>query len=495
LDKKEELGGFTGWSDADVEDVLRKTQEARYEPSKQVVEVSHLRQSILAWDTPWLSWAVYNVIVPILGFEPALNMFHANIAPGISLRRIPIPHMPRAIPYLDELPVRPLSARAKLRGRLAFSAVMGVLLWVAVKGMRIPLAEMGAWTEGGPAMQRAFVSSARWNKVLNIIVSLFSYVIAGDQPAPRAQVVYFLGQVLMPLLVWTTEGYRIGNSGTILSLPSLFTCSMQLFGIGKVAPVYMLLNAWFGMEISAGRFIGREVAQSLVPALTLGYVIPSILMVLPNPDVKTWQDMVLFWQFSPALFATLVFGFSGILQWRSKRLLAAAKEQMPARGEEKDDASYDHRVGPKHKDDHELYERYRDTDVRDLLSVYKFAFAITTTTHLATLAYAAFRSDMSLVAMFSVPDFRLAEWDLPGVAAKVATFFKYDMTVFELSSIAHSLYSTWELRRLGYVSTWAAVKAAAALTVGSVIVGPGAAWAGLWYWREKVLIGLSTFNK
>lgn len=53
------------------------------------------------------------------------------------------------------------------------------------------------------------------------------------------------------------------------------------------------------------------------------------------------------------------------------------------------------------------------------------------------------------------------------------------------------LYSVWWLRRWGYVKTGEALRAAGLVVVGQVVVGPGAAWAMLWRWREGVIAGLT----
>ncbi|KAK7413086.1 hypothetical protein QQX98_008034 [Neonectria punicea] len=64
-----------------------------------------------------------------------------------------------------------------------------------------------------------------------------------------------------------------------------------------------------------------------------------------------------------------------------------------------------------------------------------------------------------------------------------------------VGTAASNLYSVWDLRRLGYIRSSQAVKAAVSVVVGEALVGSGATWAGLWYWREDKIAHITRLKQ
>ncbi len=60
---------------------------------------------------------------------------------------------------------------------------------------------------------------------------------------------------MAPILIYTIEGHRIGNSGTALALPVLVLGAMPFMGIERVAPIHAILSALFARELPTGRFV------------------------------------------------------------------------------------------------------------------------------------------------------------------------------------------------------------------------------------------------
>lgn len=58
------------------------------------------------------------------------------------------------------------------------------------------------------------------------------------------------------------------------------------------------------------------------------------------------------------------------------------------------------------------------------------------------------------------------------------------------STLVYCLYSTWQLRSLGFVKTQKAVIGGFASVTALGLAGPGAAIAGMSYWRESVISDL-----
>jgi hypothetical protein len=187
-------------------------------------------------------------------------------------------------------------------------------------------------------------------------------------------------------------------------------------------------------------------------------VLPTIMMLLPTPQVYTWDNWSALWQFAPLLF--------------NLHLKAISTALKRYRGTEKRDRE----LG---------MSRYEARDVNILQSVYVFAFAVQAMAHIASLAYRWSYLNVSLIDVFSgPPDILEPRFSLPLLSAKIAILFENDMAIGIFGYLGSQLYSIWDLRRLGYIKTDESVKAGIATLAGQWIVGPGATWAGLWYWRE-----------
>lgn len=61
------------------------------------------------------------------------------------------------------------------------------------------------------------------------------------------------------------------------------------------------------------------------------------------------------------------------------------------------------------------------------------------------------------------------------------------LTTFKYSTFVFGLYTVWDLRTRGYITNREARWAALTYTLGFGLVGAGADYTGLWYWRECVL--------
>lgn len=245
---------------------------------------------------------------------------------------------------------------------------------------------------------------------------------------------------------------------------------MQVQGIGRIAPLHAILSSLYTHEGVAGRAVPRDVASSLIPAVTLGFVLPTIMVFASNPNLAAWQHWVALWQFAPPLVNVLTVVLSaGFKRWR-------LSHEAP-------------RV------DGGSFERYEKHDVPVLKQVYTYAFAVQSTVHVATMAYAWSHPNISIGrAFFGLPNPFRAEWNITTISEQIATFFRYDAVTALAGYIGGNLYSIWDLRRLGYIQTRSAVKAALAVIVGQFMIGPGATWAGLWSWREDVIAGLARWS-
>lgn len=81
----------------------------------------------------------------------------------------------------------------------------------------------------------------------------------------------------------------MGNRGTILRLPSLYSVSVQLQGIGRIALLQAILSTFYQKMETTGRSVDTEVIDFLQPTFTLGYVLPAATAPTQTPNNKAWQ--------------------------------------------------------------------------------------------------------------------------------------------------------------------------------------------------------------
>ncbi|KAJ7610283.1 FAD binding domain-containing protein [Mycena polygramma] len=391
-------------SDADVAAAFERTQTRRRDHVLEAVDVGHQTQRLFSRETPF--FALLARLVPVLDPEGSLGTFADRALPARRLPMLPMPQRPRFEPFHDELPARPL-------GGLAFSmllaaSVFGGLLYVAVNDLN-----------------KAFLDSRSGAAV----------------PLPS--------MYLLPvLLIWTVEGYRNASTYTFVSFPVFFGIAAQVWGIATVAPLYFLLSVWTSGRAIYGRAAGRPVplavAQTILPAAFLGYLVPVILAAAaPSsspPASSLWQHSL------PVLLAFHVYA--------AKRLL-------------------EHYTPPG------AFDMYKNADVAPLRDAFRAAFGLALFAHASTV----YRASAGLALPTLLSPSLLLQTALQCARADP------DFALFALTTALWSLFSVYELRRTGWATTRQAACAVAAVLAGQVLVGPVATYTGLWYWREGVWAG------
>ncbi|KAH8899052.1 FAD binding domain protein [Thozetella sp. PMI_491] len=456
-------GSLVGLSDQDIKDVFTEMETARHKRAEMIVSAAHMQQALMAYENPIVSTVLFDVLSPFMGLEPSMSRMAQTMTGGTRLEQLPIRHRPRAIPFADELPASRLD-KVALAVRILFAALMVFLLYIAIKPLHHSISAPGLLKNTG-SLGFDTSDNIGLKGFINQHVSTFS--ILGKTTEQAAGILYFSSQLLAPILIYTLEGYRSGNEGSVLGLPGLFLMAACFVGFGRLAPIYSILSAFFAHELPTGRFVEPEAAISLAPALTLGYVLPTVLMALPTPNLTSWKTWAIMSQFSPLLVCVLTYGLSSILRlWK----------QSGKSEEEKRQASLD---------------RYKGQDVPIIKSTYTYAFILQATAHLALLIYAYQHPDISVVRMLFglVEPSRLGQY-ISGTGSHLAFTYKHDMVIAAGSWLLSNLYAVWDLRRLGYIKTRDMLFPMLGVVLGQAVVGPGATWTALWYWRENVIANL-----
>jgi hypothetical protein len=97
----------------------------------------------------------------------------------------------------------------------------------------------------------------------------------------------------------------------------VFGLLYQLLGLGLCAPLYLLAHVLTSPTASAPAIenlsIPKSALMSILPAVTIGMVLPTVAMSLPTPSylvLETKANLVLLWQLFPVWTSLLCMGFS-----------------------------------------------------------------------------------------------------------------------------------------------------------------------------------------
>jgi hypothetical protein len=231
------------------------------------------------------------------------------------------------------------------------------------------------------------------------------------------------------------------------------------------------MATWDRVCSKEGRSIQPEVAAAVLPATLVGYVLPAALVCL----VPLTASGVSQSHFNIQSFATYAF----LLVPTIAPILTALAPRVAQYVRRSAD-----RVGQRHKRKTKVARPSQDHTrldiLRSLRKAYATAFAIQATQHLYTIARNVIETPRGQRSVVLALRQLLTYPAIPGQ--------KYSsLTLYSVATLGFGLYTVWELRRRDMVSRRAAMSSAAGVLAGQFLFGPGATYAGLWWWREGVL--------
>lgn len=120
------------------------------------------------------------------------------------------------------------------------------------------------------------------------------------------------------------------------------------------------------------------------------------------------------------------------------------------------------------EDKETFYDMYKKTDVAPLKRTYAFTAGISAVVHVATALH------------------NIAESPAVGSSG----FFSGTSALLGLTSAALSTYLTYDMRYRGFLTTKQSLAAGVVNLVSNVLLGPGAAISGFFYFREHIVSNL-----
>lgn len=248
---------------------------------------------------------------------------------------------------------------------------------------------------------------------------------------------------------------------------------VQLSGIERVAPLYYIFTmaTWDSVRPAEDRVMSPKTAKAVLPATLLGYVLPAALVSLV-PLTASGVSRSYFNIQSSVIYA---FMSTPMIVPFLTQLIPIVTQYVQCKAdlsERRDKAM------PKETKSYQGHDSI-DT-LHSLRSAYAVTFAIQAAQHLYTIARKVIQAPRGQRSVVAAVGSLLTCQAIPR--------HKYSsIALYSAATLGFGLFTVWELRRRGMVSDRDAKRGAVGVLAGQVLFGPGATYAGLWWWREGVL--------
>ncbi|ETS75493.1 hypothetical protein PFICI_12437 [Pestalotiopsis fici W106-1] len=308
----------------------------------------------------------------------------------------------------------------------------------------------GQWADGTPIKQ-TYTGVEAIDFVFRWLVPAFIAGPAGYDQGVRLQQIHFLVNFFAVVAIWNVEASRQRNRGSALSYTALWAVFYQTVAGAAIIPLYYLVYAVISRNdsyLSKGREVSRGQARALLPALVIGYLVPTTALYIPWGDSDITQNLTALWQISPAIPNLLLLVFSPF----------QASERIPSNV---------------------------PADVKYLKRIYLAIGIISTLTQLATF-YISFTSDNPQLTLSYIFLPNKATWKESTVLG-LHYIFQWDFWIIYVSSLVWCYIVVVDAVRYvnGRFTLIEAILSIFNLTLVSFIAGPGTTMALVWNWREN----------
>ncbi|KAJ9619082.1 hypothetical protein H2204_012793 [Knufia peltigerae] len=458
--------------------VFQNVQETRMKRVQKLITDSHNHQRFEALEGQMEKILALNLL-PLSDTDDVLMNASKNIPQGQRLQMLENPFRARLIPFHDDLACTPQKRGWKGWAWALFFLSLSVVgycgmhilptLYSGVQEKMVDILTSSTFYQG-TRLRTRYTGYPAVDETLTMLTVFFMPGVAGWDSAHQTLQVYFLFSLFPLITVWTVESCRKRNFLSLISFTSLWSI-YQLYGIAVVAPIFYIMyltvsnpeSYWWPLS----RPVPEKYVKTLLPAVVLGYLIPTILMFWPHSnDDQIRQGFIAFWQPSPV--------YVNILLW----LLAT---------------SYNTTMSTQQDHSNVVVAAAEPPDMAHLKRLYAFSFGVSIVTHFGVLLKVMFSADphLQLSKIFLLPP--LDQRSLSVVESLHITWL-VDFWVWTMATMAWCCLSVWDLKRVG-LAVVSVRKAAAAVALGTVLVGPGAVISACWYWRETQMAKTTIIQK
>ncbi|KAK6216063.1 hypothetical protein LQW54_003838 [Pestalotiopsis sp. IQ-011] len=323
----------------------------------------------------------------------------------------------------------------------------------------------GVWADGTPVKQTytgidAVDAAFRW------LVPAFLTGPAGWDRGVQLEQIHFLVNFFAVVGIWNVEACRARNRGRALSYTAIWALFYQTVAGAAIIPLYYLVYSVISRKHSYLR-TGREVplgqARALLPAIVIGYLVPTVALYVPRGNLDTTQNLTALWQVAPLIPNVLLPVLAPLF---SSTTSASPHSTAGA-----------------------------PADVRHLKRIYLIVGVVTGLTHLATL-YICWTSENPQLSLSYVFLPNKGTWK-DSTALGLHYIFQWDFWIIYASSILWCFVSIMDVERyvngtlpMSYVA-FSGIK----LTLITLVAGPGAAMPFIWNQRENALLRIEENNQ
>ncbi|KAI1345056.1 hypothetical protein F5Y15DRAFT_16069 [Xylariaceae sp. FL0016] len=314
----------------------------------------------------------------------------------------------------------------------------------------------------GLALRKTYTGFSAVDTTLSFLVASFIAGPAEWDASVRLQQIQFLLNFFPIVCLWNAEACRERNKGRLISYTALFACFYQTVGGAIIIPLYYLASAASSRNdthLTSGRAIDLACARMLIPACVLGYLLPTVLMYVPWSSFETRQFWTAFWQPCPVFVNAVL-----LLRTRISSLAISSSPEDNSK-------------------------RAKNADVKYLKLLYVIAAGVAATAHLGTLYLCLMSSNSELsVSSIFVPQFAFRA---ESMTAGLHYIFQVDYLGIFLPSLLWGFLAVHDVLRvlLGEdLRSWQMLLIAVSTLIVGALVGPRAALALIWWWREEKLI-------
>ncbi|KAJ5923722.1 hypothetical protein N7454_008967 [Penicillium verhagenii] len=322
----------------------------------------------------------------------------------------------------------------------------------------ISIIRKGAWTFGSGetlSLTAPLYKVPILDRTFSALITCFLPSISGSDAVSNSQMVSFLADVGPVYAIWLLESYRQGSAGLDMILAVTAGMAFQLKGIGKIAPLYLAME-YIRSPPSSPKEDNRDIKaialKSFLPAMVAGYYLPTFAMFFA-PTVESRRSYNAIWQLFPLVVPLL----------QVPVCLLARKPRSKTERKEKKTRS------------HKKNMIWTRITYGSLAAISGLSFI-----------YARWSAPSgSTMTRIFLPGLFEHSQPVSSFSQGIALFLKYD----EIFSLGAGLY--WmglrfrELQQSGVPVSW--WKSVGALVGTTVTLGPGAALALGWGWREEAL--------
>lgn len=437
--------------------------------------------------------AIIHHVLPHFSQNLMLRLLFRAYPGAVSLDSLKIPERPRSIPYDDEV-----SLNTSVRSKSAWLTPLALFFGLSLLGVALlhkVSAINGTWDLVAEAVMTGFIPEAgiplesisylsafpRITRLFRTLTAIFLGVVSGStNNAHPIQACYLLLAFFPPiLLMMMVEAHRKSNRRSLLqgygntssSCSSLLTPlyrsflwvgAAQLFGLGIVLPLYFALSLFRSQHAANWSPNAHSVSltsSTALPALILGYVVPSVWMFALANHSPMKQPAIAFWQISPVIAVILADAFQSS---SAGRLLQKGKDNTSGNA---------------------LQPPERSRKLPGLTTAYDAITIASALVHIFTVSFLAFSSSHSLLKTF-IPQRPLEP--VSTIADGMFTFLQFDLLLCAGTTMLYSVVTLDSMWHHGMTGS-TVLSSMALLATGYIVVGPGASTLVLWRWREKAM--------